>query len=169
MCSPSFKLYGIFDTTNYVIQPSKYNVTWFIIYMHFNLLIFSYFQLLKILCNLIYLFFVILNYWKYINIVIVYYSIKIIFLSKLTSQNNHPNIFMKVSLKINTFETTDLNINHLYPNQILKNHVENKLLFHHFSQTHIYDILSCPTQWWLGLISFLIELILGQFVLNPII
>ena len=45
--SKAYKLYGIFDTTNYVIQLSKYNVTWPIIYMHFNLLIFSYFDYWK--------------------------------------------------------------------------------------------------------------------------
>ena len=43
--------------------------------------------------------FLILNYWKYMNILIVYYSINIMFLSKLVSQNHHLNMFVKVSLK----------------------------------------------------------------------
>ena len=75
--------------------------------------------------------FLILNYWKYMNILIVYYSINIMFPSKLVSQNHHPNMFVKVSLKKNTSATTDPNINHFsqinfYPNQLLKNHIEKK-------------------------------------------
>ena len=64
------------------------------------------------------------------NILIVYYSINIMFPSKLVSQNHHPNMFVKVILKKkNTSTTTDPNINHFsqtnfYPNQLLKNHIE---------------------------------------------
>ena len=43
--------------------------------------------------------FLILNYWKYMNILIVYYSINIMFPSKLVSQNHHPNMFVKVVWK----------------------------------------------------------------------
>ena len=74
------------------------------------------------------------------NILIVYYSINIKFLSKLVSQNHHPNMFVKVSLKKNTSATTDSNINHFsqtnfYPNQLLKNHIEKKTFLHHFPHT----------------------------------
>ena len=85
--------------------------------------------------------FLILNYWKYMNILIVYYSINIMFPSKLVSQNHHPNMFVKVVWKKNTSATTDPNINrfsqtNFYPNQLLKNHIEKKTFLHHFSQTH---------------------------------
>ena len=69
------------------------------------------------------------------NILIVYYSINIMFPSKLVSQNHHPNMFLKVSLKKNTSATTDPNINHFsqinfYPNQLLKNHIEKNIYFY---------------------------------------
>ena len=80
------------------------------------------------------------------NILIVYYSINIMFLSKLVSQNHHPNMFVKISLKKNTSATTDSNINHFfqtnfYPNQLLKNHIKKKTISPLlFPNTHLVNL-----------------------------
>ena len=78
------------------------------------------------------------------NILIVYYSINIMFPSKLVSQNHHPNMFVKVVEK-NTSATTDPNINrfsqtNFYPNQLLKNHIKKNISPPLFPNTPIIEL-----------------------------
>ena len=67
------------------------------------------------------------------NILIVYYLINIMLLSKLISQNHHPNMFVKVSLKKKHFykygsKHKSFIANQLLPKPTFKNHIEKKTI-----------------------------------------